>query len=95
MKTLYHTNYAGATNFEGNLEEINNEENLQLYDTVLAVVIGTTRKGVILRFNENKEGFAYGGYAINTKVLASIQKIRDGFTPRLSVDSVIAYPGAA
>lgn len=76
-------------------KNLSEDDHPQLYDTVTAIVIATTRKGVILRFNGNQEGFAYGGYTINTKVLASIQKIRDGFTPRLSVDSVIAYPGAA
>jgi len=94
MNTLYHNNKSEAIFFEETPEEFRKEEP-QLYDTVTAIVIGTTRKGVILRFNENQEGFAYGGYAVNTKVLASIQKIREGATPRLSVDSVIAYPGAA
>lgn len=53
-------------------KNLSEDDNLQLYDTVTAIVIATTRKGVILRFNGNQEGFAYGGYAINTKVLASI-----------------------
>ena len=70
------------------------EETLERFDTVRATVIQTTRRGVVLRFNGSCEGFAFGTYPLDTVVWASIQKIQEGFTPRLSIDSVISYPAA-
>lgn len=64
------------------------------FDTVKATVIRTTRRGVVLSFNNGYEGFAFGTYPLDTVVWASIQKIQEGFTPRLSIDSVISYPAA-
>ena len=70
------------------------EEMLERCDTVRATVIQTTRRGVVLSFNGGCEGFAFGTWSKGTEVWASIQKIQEGFSPRLSVDSVISYPAA-
>lgn len=89
MNLLYH-NYQVHTRCT--FEE--GEEILHRFDSVLATVVRQTAKGVILQFERGQQGFAYGNFPNCTIVLASVQKIREDATPRLSIDSVISYPEA-
>lgn len=92
MDSVYHMRLTKANTICDISAEDYCDEGVHLYDTVTAIVIATTRKGVILQFGNSQQGYAYGSYTIGTRVLASVQKMRVGLSPRLSVDSVIYYP---
>lgn len=70
-------------------------EELERGDMVRATVIKRTKRGAILSFNDGCEGFIFGSWSVGTVVWASIQKLNEGFSPRLCVDSVISYPAVA